>query len=81
MKKLIATVCTTALVFGVMSMGQTYSRDCVVSSINGSTVILDSCGYTWEISGDGYNVGDTVTVKMSTCGTDSPDDDIVIGVK
>ena len=44
--------------------------------------VEDTCGYTWDFIGDGYEVGDVVDLKMYTNHTDSTIyDDVIEDVK
>lgn len=58
-----------------------YTRhDCEVIGYTEDVVTVeDSCGYQWQFIGEGYEVGDTVDLKMYTNHTDNYiyDDEII----
>ena len=58
-----------------------YTRqDCeVVGYVEDVVTVEDSCGYQWKFIGEGYEVGDTVDLKMYTNHTDGYiyDDEII----
>lgn len=58
-----------------------YTRhDCeVIGYVEDVVTVEDSCGYQWQFIGEGYEVGDTVSLKMYTNHTDNYiyDDEII----
>lgn len=60
-----------------------YSRQAVVTSVKeNEIVVLDNSDHVWAFEGDGYKVGDKVTLKMFTNYTDDNIyDDEIISVK
>lgn len=57
-----------------------YSRQAVITAVKGNeVVVLDNTDNVWAFKGDGYKVGDEVTLKMFTNYTDDNiyDDEIV----
>ena len=87
MKKMMTVVLVVAFVglFCFASWFEThYTRqDCVVVSyVEDVVTVEDTCGYTWDFIGDGYEVGDVVDLKMYTNHTDSTIyDDVIEDVK
>lgn len=51
----------------------------VVDIENGNVVVVETDdGNIWAIDGNGYEIGDKVTVKFNTNGTETVEDDIII---
>ncbi len=66
-------VVTMLVVFLVMFVSVSwidthYTRhDCeVIRCVKDVVTVEDNCGYQWQFIGGGYNVGDTVSLKMYT---------------
>ena len=56
-----------------------YSRDAVVTEVNGEEImVVDKTNNEWVFTGEGYEVGDEVTLKMFNGYTDNTlkDDEI-----
>ena len=83
MKKTISILITIIIItFLFINTRNYYSRDCVVSNVQGDTVtVTDTKGYNWEFKGDNYKVNDNITVVMNTMNTDSIFDDAIVSIK
>lgn len=80
--KLILMLVVFIIMFVFASWVDThYTRhDCeVVGYVEDVVTVEDSCGYQWKFIGEGYEVGDTVDLKMYTNHTDGYiyDDEII----
>lgn len=87
MKKMM-TVVLVVMMVGMLSFASWFEthytrHDCeVVSYVKDVVTVEDTCGYTWDFIGDGYEVGDVVDLKMYTNHTDSTIyDDVIEDVK
>ena len=57
-----------------------YTRQATVIEVNGDVITVeDNCGYLWDFEGDGFTVGDNVSIKMYNNTTDNiiKDDEII----
>ncbi len=57
-----------------------YTRQATVIEVNGDVITVeDNCGYLWDFKGNGFTVGDNVSMKMYNNTTDSiiKDDKII----
>lgn len=88
MKQMIGATLAVLFFFCAVGLAGTaehnYTRkDCEVVSVQGSHVTVeDKCGYLWSFDDYGYEVGDTVTLKMHTNFTHGTiNDDYITGVK
>ena len=57
-----------------------YTRQATVIEVNGDVITVeDNCGYIWDFEGDGFTVGDNVSMKMYNNTTDNiiKDDEII----
>jgi hypothetical protein len=79
----LATVLFIAVLWVVSALGCYERNDCEVIGVDGTEVTVeDSLGFVWKFEGEGYTVGDIVTLVMSPNGTDNTfSDDKVIKVK
>lgn len=79
----LTTVLFIVVLWGVSALGCYERSDCEVIAVDGTEVTVeDSLGFVWRFEGEGYAVGDIVTLVMSPNGTDNTfSDDIVIKVK
>ena len=60
----------------------TYERKAEVIKIKNEIITVKSKdGNIWEFEGDGFRVGQTVTLTMDNQGTDKIEDDRIIDVK
>lgn len=90
MKKLTQNLISFAIVaiifLGIGMLESTshyYTRkNCEVVKVNGYCVTVeDNMGRWWDFEGEGFEVGDTVNVKMWDALTDSIKDDHIVDVK
>lgn len=83
MKKTISIlIVITIITFLFFNTKNYYSKDCIVTEVEGSTItVVDQNGYSWEFTGDNYNVNDNITVIMNTMNTDSIFDDAIVSIK
>ena len=59
-----------------------YTREAKVTTVNCIEVTVeDNQGFEWSFCGEGYQVGQMVTLKMSDNHTDIITDDIIIDVE
>jgi hypothetical protein len=79
----LTTILFVVILWGVSVLGCYERNDCEVIGVRGTEVtVRDSLGFVWKFKGEGYTVGDIVTLVMSPNGTDSTfSDDKVIKVK
>ena len=74
------TVGLTGLIGGLVSH---YNREAIVTNINDDEItVVDYSDNVWCFYGEGYTVGDSVTMKMFTNNTDGNIyDDVIVKVK
>lgn len=80
----VVVVAVALLVVGRVGYWEThYNREGIVTSIEGDTVVVtDTTGNEWVMEGEPLSVGDKVTLRMHTQGTDSViTDDTVVSVR
>ena len=81
----IAGLVVLVLVTGIVGYIEThYTREAEVIELESDSVVVveDATGNEWAFEGEGYAVGDKVTMKMHTNGTDSIiTDDVIENVK
>jgi hypothetical protein len=80
MKKILIAVLLLAG-FGVASYYEhNYTRkDCeVIEASAGGAILVDACGFTWAVEGEGYEVGQIADLKMHNSYTSGCIDDDVI---
>lgn len=73
----------TLLVIGRVGYWEThYNREGVVTSVEGDTVVVtDTTGNEWAMEGEPLSIGDKVTLRMHTQGTEHTiTDDTVVSV-
>lgn len=59
-----------------------YTREAKVTEVTGENVIVeDTTNNVWSFEGEGFTVGDKVTLKMDNSCTDCIYDDIIIKVE
>lgn len=90
MKKVVrATIITIVVVVTLLAIGRVgywethYNREGIVTSVEGEVVtVTDTTGNEWAMEGEPLSVGDKVTLRMHTQGTDSViTDDTVVSVR
>ena len=90
MKRVVrATVITIAVVVTLLAIGRVgywethYNRDGIVTDVTNEVVtITDTTGNEWAVEGEPLTVGDRVTLRMHTQGTDNTiTDDTVVSVR
>ena len=90
MKKLtqnLISFAIVAIIFLGIGMLESYShyytrKNCEVVKVDGYMVTVeDNMGRWWDFEGEGFEVGDTVNVKMWDALTDSIKDDHIVDVK
>lgn len=86
MKAILSVLAVLAVVAGfgyVGHMEHSYTRKrCEVVAIEGNeVVVLDEAGHEWSFIGEGYKLGEVVTLEMFDNCTSSIYDDEVIEVK
>lgn len=90
MKRVVrATVITIAVVVTLLVIGRVgywethYNREGVVTSVEGEVVtVTDTTGNEWAMEGEPLTVGDRVTLRMHTQGTDNTiTDDTIVSVR
>lgn len=79
----LTTVLFIAILWGASALGCYERNDCEVIGVDGTEVTVeDSLGFVWRFEGEGYIVGDIVTLVMSPNGTDNTfSDDKIVKVK
>jgi len=59
-----------------------YTREAKVTEVAGATITVeDTTNNVWSFEGDGFTVGDEVTLKMDNSCTDSIYDDVIVKVE
>lgn len=83
MKKIASVIAVIAILMCVGYVNTHYTRpNCRVMEVSGEVITVeDKGGNTWEFYGEGYRVGDRVTLKMYTNCTAEFTDDEIISVK
>jgi hypothetical protein len=79
----LTTVLFIAILWGASALGCYERNDCEVIAVDGTEVTVeDSLGFVWRFEGEGYAVGDIVTLVMSPNGIDNTSsDDRIVKVK
>ena len=76
--KIIAIIIALLIAMG----GNTYTMSAVVTDVDADTVTVeDFNGNVWEFYGDGFAVGEILTLVMDDCGTTNITDDMIVDVK
>lgn len=90
MKKVIrATIITIVVVATLLIIGRVgywethYNREGVVTEVTGEVVtVTDTTGNEWAMEGEPLSVGDKVTLRMHTQGTEHTiNDDTIVSVR
>lgn len=84
----VTVVVTVVMVVALLVIGRVgywethYNREGVVTSVEGDTVVVtDTTGNEWAMEGEPLTVGDRVTLRMHTQGTEHTiTDDTVVSV-
>ena len=81
-KLLLGLALIGAIMFGGYYENNYTRHECKVIEASGEGCIIeDRCGFTWYWEENGFNVGDTVEMKLNTNGTASYiEDDIIKSV-
>lgn len=59
-----------------------YTREANVTEVAGENVIVeDTTNNVWSFEGEGFTIGDKVTLKMDNSCTDSIYDDVIVKVE
>ena len=79
----LATILFVVAIWGMSIIGCYERESCVVVGVDDTEVtVRDTLGFVWRFEGEGYAVGDIVTLVMSPNGTDNTfSDDRVVKVK
>ena len=82
MRKVLVVVIVILLISVCYTLESQYTREAEVVNVDCIEVTVeDSQGFEWSFYGEGYQVGQMVTLKMNDNHTDSVTDDIIIDVK
>ena len=82
MKRVLVVVIVILLISVCYTLESQYTREAEVVSVDCIEVTVeDSQGFEWSFCGEGYQVGQIVTLKMNDNHTDIITDDIIIDVK
>lgn len=82
MKKIMAILILIGLCCLAGYYEHNYTREVEVINVQGCDVtVADNYGHEWKFFGDGYKVGEIITVRMNTnCTTNTVIDDEITGV-
>lgn len=59
-----------------------YTREAEVIEVTGETIVVeDTTNNVWSFEGDGFTVGDKITLKMDNSCTDCIYDDVIVKVE
>lgn len=79
----VAIIFLLIALFALNYITNRYTRPCIVTGYNGNGIVTcqDMAGESWVFRGDGFYVGEEITLKMSTNGTfDYIYDDVILKV-
>lgn len=79
----VAVVVIALFIIGILGNWEThYKRNGLVTEINdGIATIRDEYGEIWEYESLGFNVGDSVSIKLFDVGTSEVHDDVITEIK
>lgn len=82
MKKIIIAIVVVGIFYWASYYEHNYTREVEVVSVHDCDItVADDYGHKWVFIGDGYKVGEIITVRMNTnCTTNMVSDDKIVGV-